>query len=65
MAARMILAGDIGGTNTRLALFDTKLNKRREEAYPNAGRASFTEIVREFLQASPETIDRAAFGVAL
>jgi glucokinase len=60
----MILAGDIGGTNTRLALFDDKLTKLQEHVYPNAGRARFTEIVREFLQPSHEKINRAAIGVA-
>ena len=64
----MILAGDVGGTNSRLAVFDAKLNKLGEQAYSNEGRGSFTEIVREFLSASAtrggEKIDRAAFGVA-
>src|SRR5439155_9580737 len=62
----MILAGDIGGTNTRLALFDDKFSKLREQTFTNAGRTSFTEVVREFLKAStrPEKLDRAAFGVA-
>ena len=61
----MILAGDIGGTNSRLALFDEKLAKQHEETYHNEGRASFTGIVHEFLHsASTKKIDRAAFGVA-
>lgn len=62
----MILAGDIGGTNTRLALFDAQVKKLHEQVYQNAGRGSFTEIVQEFLKSAPqnEKIDRAAFGVA-
>src|SRR5439155_14807471 len=62
----MILAGDIGGTNTRLAVFDDKFSKLREQTFTNAGRASFTEVVQEFLKASTraEKIDRATFGVA-
>src|SRR4051812_13003602 len=62
--SHMILAGDIGGTNTRLATFDEKLNKVREKTFENAGRASFTDVVREFLGSSGEKIERAAFGVA-
>jgi glucokinase len=62
----MILAGDIGGTNSRLAFFDEKLAKLHEQTYRNEGRASFTEIVHEFIHstASVTKIDRAAFGVA-
>jgi len=62
----MILAGDIGGTNTRLALFDDELVKQQEENYRNEGRAGLVEIVQEFLrsEAAGETIRQAAFGVA-
>jgi glucokinase len=61
----MILAGDIGGTNSRLAVFDDKLAKQHEQTYRNEGRATFTQIVREFLDSSTKVkIDRAAFGVA-
>ena len=63
----MILAGDIGGTNTRLALFDQKLRKLNEHTFQNEGRPSFIDIVDEFLisaASSREKIDRAAFGVA-
>jgi glucokinase len=62
----MILAADIGGTNSRLALFDEKLSKQTEHTFRNEGRSSFTEIVREFLAsaASSQAISRAAIGVA-
>ena len=62
----MILAGDIGGTNTRLAMFDEQLNKRHERTFKNAGRAGLTEIVREFLAGAGAdgAADRATFGVA-
>src|SRR5688572_33104772 len=62
----MILAGDIGGTNTRLALFDQKLVQRAEQTYRNEGRRGLSEIVGEFI-AGPgkgESVDRATFGVA-
>jgi glucokinase len=60
----MILAGDIGGTNTRLALFTDELHKRHEQVFKNEGRAGLVEIVREFLSAASEKAKRAAFGVA-
>ncbi|HYO09425.1 MAG TPA: glucokinase [Tepidisphaeraceae bacterium] len=63
----MILAGDIGGTNSRLAIYDAELNKRHEAVTKNQGRAGLSGIVREFLAAAPaelRRIDRACFGVA-
>ena len=65
----MILAGDIGGTNTRLALFDEQLDKRHERNFKNEGRAGLIEIAREFLDGAAAAgaagkVDRAAFGVA-
>ncbi len=58
-----ILAGDIGGTNTRLALFDADgrllcpLQKFPSKNYPN-----LSTIVAEFL--SEEKVDVACFGIA-
>jgi glucokinase len=62
----MILAGDIGGTNTRLAVFqDDGATLVRQQVFKNAGRASFVDIAREFLgQQQGERIEKAAFGVA-
>jgi len=62
----MILAGDIGGTNTRLAVFqDDGATLVRQQVFKNAGRASFVDIAREFLgQQRGERIEKAAFGVA-
>ena len=62
----MILAGDIGGTNTRLAIFqDDGATLVRQEVFKNKGRASFLDIAREFLgQHKDERINKAAFGVA-
>ena len=50
----MILAGDIGGTNSRLAIFDSSFQKIHESVTKNAGRTSFTEIVRDFLKSAPQ-----------
>jgi len=62
----MILAGDIGGTNTRLAIFqDDGATLVRQHVFKNAGRTSFVDVAREFLsQRSGERIEKAAFGVA-
>ena len=60
----MILAGDIGGTNSRLAVFDPDLQKIEEKVYPNAGRGSLQEIVQEYTRGLSYAFDRACFGVA-
>jgi glucokinase len=63
----MILAGDIGGTNTRLAIFDPSLAMVHGPViYRNRDQSSFLEIVRAFLTGLPpdQQPDRAAFGVA-
>jgi glucokinase len=51
----MILAGDIGGTKTTLALFDwtiERVDAVREQTFANADYAALEEILEEFL--SPE-----------
>jgi glucokinase len=64
----MILAGDVGGTNSRLGLFDDDRKVLVEASKKNAGRGSLQEIVREFLNECPLAqsgkIERACFGVA-
>jgi glucokinase len=62
--AAMILAGDIGGTNTRLAVFDPNLQKLEEKVFKNVGRGSLQEIITEFRQPFNHPIDRACFAVA-
>jgi len=64
----MILAGDIGGTKTVLALFERSgdsLKSVREATFPSRDHPSFEEILTEFLkdQAAPK-IEAACFGVA-
>ena len=49
----MILAGDIGGTKTLLALYDWKdqrVEPLREESYWSADYASLEEVLNEFLE---------------
>jgi glucokinase len=61
----LILAGDIGGTNTRLALVDGDPRAPVAlEIYPSAGYASLEEIVRTFLAAHPATPEAASFAIA-
>ena len=64
----MILAGDIGGTNSRLAVFTGEPNLLTESVTHNAAHPSLEAIVRAFLDAQPASIraqiDRACFGVA-
>jgi glucokinase len=60
----MILAGDIGGTNSRLAVFDSDLHKVEEKVFRNAGRGSLQEIIAEFRKPFDHPIDSACFAVA-
>ncbi len=63
----MILAGDIGGTNTRLALF--KLEQDCFQAvssavFPSREHGSLEEIVAAFVSSQKCHVDRASFGIA-
>jgi glucokinase len=63
----MLLAGDIGGTKTNLALF-TKDNGWREPVdeatFPSGDYASLELLVQAYLAQQKDTIDHASFGVA-
>lgn len=63
----MILAGDIGGTKTRLAFFETKGERPKpvvEETFPSQEHKGLGEIVRKFVLAHGMPIEYACFGVA-
>ncbi|GAC1376914.1 MAG: glucokinase [Ktedonobacteraceae bacterium] len=66
----MLLAGDIGGTKTNLALFAQKedLHSPMHEAkFPSANYATLAALVHDFLaryDLSSVSIERAVFGVA-
>jgi glucokinase len=61
----VILAGDVGGTNARLALFEAGGRVRvRQEAFPSQKFASLEEVVRAFLGPKPPQIAAATFGIA-
>lgn len=63
----MILAGDIGGTNARLALFERSGNAvvmRAQQDYRTRDFRSLEECIRLFLDENPGPVDAASFGVA-
>jgi glucokinase len=61
----MILAGDIGGTHTRLALFDSDPHEPLAlTIYPSRKHAGLEEIAAAFLAEHPTEIDFACFDVA-
>jgi glucokinase len=63
----MILAGDMGASKTRLALFDTeneKLEPELEQEYLSAQHDSLESIVAEYLQAHSVKPKAACFGFA-
>jgi glucokinase len=65
--SRVFLAGDIGGTSTRLGLFEVAGGKpvpRVVERYGSREHAGLGAIVRVFRAAHPEPIAAACFGVA-
>jgi len=64
--SHIILAGDIGGTKTNLAIFkgigDT-LSIERNQRYPSSAYPSLNAIIREFLEGEKRPILAACFGV--
>jgi glucokinase len=63
----MILAGDIGGTSTRLAIFETKngaLAAEAQERYPSKSFPGLGDIVAAFIAAHPGPVEAACFGIA-
>src|SRR5262245_24591039 len=64
----MLLAGDIGGTKTVLALFQTSeqsLELVGDDTFPSHAHAPFMEILDAFLtRHSPEQLQSACLGVA-
>ncbi len=63
----MILAGDVGGTNTRLALYDPgggRLTPVISKNYPSPKYEGVTDIIREFLEDVPDPPFYVCLGVA-
>ena len=62
----MILAGDIGGTKTRLAFFkldEGKLIRQETETFVSRQYSCFEDVVRQFIDKYNVSIDRSCFGV--
>src|SRR5689334_23880084 len=64
---RMILAGEIGATRTRLAAFETQGNKLQqvvEKIYMSQDHSSLPEIISDFIRTEGIPVQSACFGVA-
>ena len=62
-----VLAGDVGGTKTSLAIFEvegSRLEVLALEKYPSQQYGSLDEIVRQFVAQQDHACDWASFGVA-
>lgn len=62
-----VLAGDIGGTKTNLAIFEvngTKLESLAEETYPSGEYGSLDEIVAKLVKDQGYTPEWGSFGIA-
>lgn len=63
----MILAGDIGGTHTRIAFFElnqNRLEKLLDRVYPSRDYKSLDEIVSLFISNENVHVSAACFGIA-
>src|SRR5947209_1230709 len=63
----MILAGDIGGTHTRIALFNEEVGKLKlvlEHVYPSREHKSLDEIISLFISNENVKVKVACFGIA-
>jgi len=63
----MLLAGDVGGTKTNLALFTSENGWREpvnEATFPSGDYASLEALVQAYLAQQKTSIDHASFGVA-
>jgi glucokinase len=63
----LILAGDIGGTKTRLALFSLqgeKLQAELKKTFPSKQYPGLEPVVEEFLAGQQVSFSRACFGIA-
>jgi len=64
-----VIAGDIGGTNTRLLFAETNASGRvvvAEKHYPSAEYADFVEVLNQFLNEHDirTPVDAACFALA-
>lgn len=68
MAAKnLVLAGDIGGTKTNIAVFSAhgeKLKSESSRTFPSKQYSGLTPILKEFLAGADHAIEAACFGIA-
>jgi len=65
--SRMILAGDVGGTKTSIAVFSSKRNLRKplaQKTFSSPRFEDFESLLFEFLSNNKYSIDQACFAVA-
>jgi glucokinase len=63
----LVLAGDIGGTKTNLALYSVHGDKLRSESqhtFPSKRYSGLAPVLQEFLAGAHHAIDSACFGIA-
>ena len=63
----MLLAGDIGGTKTNLAIFSSQAGLRAplaEATFPSGKYSCLEDIVQEFIKQVSMPVNQASFGVA-
>jgi glucokinase len=60
----LILAGDIGGTHARIALFDRELRQAAFEIYPTQPAVRLEELILAFRADHQDDVEQAVFGVA-
>lgn len=63
----MILAGDIGGTHTRLALFTPERGRPQiatHTVYASADAAEFSQLLDQFLADNPGTVESCCLAIA-
>ena len=64
---KLYLAGDIGGTKTRLALFSLEAGDCEPfeiESFPSQDYNSLEDIVHTYLAEKPTELTGASFGIA-
>ncbi len=63
-----LLAGDIGGTNTRLAIYQSDVGVSfeavAEQTFPSGEFETLEQILKVFLKSSDTNVTRACFGIA-
>jgi glucokinase len=68
MATRnLVLAGDIGGTKTHLALFSVhgeKLRIESEQRFPSKRYSGLVPVLQDFLAGAKPAVEAACFGIA-